>query len=298
MAAKPQSMTGFGSAQLANDQLVCRCDIRSVNGKGLDIKLRLPSGFEALEVAIKKRVSNGVGRGNVQLFLAVEHVGAKDGLAIDMPVLRSLHAQALAAAEELGMAPPTTDGLLALRGVINSEDVNSVIDLEDEAFVRTIHQLIDDALAQLVEGRKEEGAALVAILMQHLVRIGELIDAAETDGDSQPEAISMRFHQQLGSLLGSDLSVDPQRLASEVALLVTKADVREEIDRLKTHVEAAKALLGDGDVIGRRFDFLTQEFNREANTLCSKSVSKGLTAIGLELKAVIDQMREQVQNLQ
>ncbi|MEL6819695.1 MAG: YicC/YloC family endoribonuclease [Pseudomonadota bacterium] len=291
-------MTGFGSAQLANDLLIGRCDVRSVNGKGLDIKLRLPSGFEAMEVAIKKRVSASLGRGNIQLFLAVEQVGAKDGLAIDMPVLRSLHAQALAAAEELGIAPPTSDGLLSLRGVISTEDGKSVFDLEDEALVVAIHQLVDEAVGQLVEGRREEGAALVSILTQHLNRIGELIDAAVADADSQPEAISLRFHQQLKSLLGSDMAVDPQRLASEVALLVTKADVREETDRLKTHVEAARALLGDGDVIGRRFDFLTQEFNREANTLCSKSVSKGLTAIGLELKAVIDQMREQVQNLQ
>ncbi len=291
-------MTGFGSAQLANDLLIGRCDVRSVNGKGLDIKLRLPSGFEAMEVAIKKRVSASLGRGNIQLFLAVEQVGAKDGLAIDMPVLRSLHAQALAAAEELGIAPPTSDGLLSLRGVISTEDGKSVFDLEDEALVVAIHQLVDEAVGQLVEGRREEGAALLSILTQHLNRIGELIDAAVADTDSQPEAISLRFHQQLKSLLGSDIAVDPQRLASEVALLVTKADVREETDRLKTHVEAARALLGDGDVIGRRFDFLTQEFNREANTLCSKSVSKGLTAIGLELKAVIDQMREQVQNLQ
>lgn len=291
-------MTGFGSAQASHDDLACRCDIRSVNGKGLDIKLRLPSGLEALEARIKKHVSERLTRGNVQLFLAVDRLGAKDRVFIDMALLRSLHSQALAACEELNIAPPTSDALLALRGVITADDGNAGFDAGDDRLTDIIMQAVDDALSQLVAVREKEGQALVGILDEHLASIMDLIGRATIDKDSQPEAIKSRFQDQLGALLASDVAVEPQRLAGEVAIFVTKADVREEIDRLKTHVAAGKALLAEGHAIGRRLDFLTQEFNREANTLCSKSASKGLTAIGLEMKAVIDQMREQVQNLQ
>lgn len=291
-------MTGFGSAQRTAGEYVCRCDIRSVNGKGLDIKMRMPSGLEPQEASIKKQVSERLARGNVQVFLIVDRAVGKDGPTIDLPVLRALHTQALTASKDLDLPPPTLEGLLALRGVVTTEDGGAALDPDDPTLKDLLPQIIGEALTQLVIVREEEGAALVGILTQQLKSMAKLIADAEADPESQPEAIKERFSRQLNWLVGSDAAIDPQRLAAEAAILVTKADIREEIDRLKTHIDAGRALIDEGKVIGRRLDFLTQEFNREANTLCSKSGSKALTAIGLQMKAVIDQMREQVQNLQ
>ncbi|MEN0002210.1 MAG: YicC/YloC family endoribonuclease [Pseudomonadota bacterium] len=291
-------MTGFGSAQTASAEVSCRCDIRSVNGKGLDIKLRMPNGLEALEADIKKRVSAIAKRGNVQLFLTIEPVASQPAGSIDMDLMRDLHAQSMKAADALGLAAPSMDALLGLRGVVVSEAAGPSLDLEDPTIAQTVKDVVDQALAQLHKVRQEEGIALVEILNQHLNNFAQLLDRAMKDEDSQPHAIKQRFQAQLDNLLDPKEEIDEARLAAEIALLATRADIREEIDRLQTHVEAARALLDEADTIGRRFDFLTQEFNREANTLCSKSASKNLTAIGLEMKAVIDQMREQVQNLQ
>lgn len=300
VTSKPQSMTGFGSAQVtAGDRFAVRCDIRSVNGKGLDVKLRLPSGLEALEQRVKKRVADFVSRGNVQLSLNVE-VAAGDGagFAVDQGALATLYAQAKAAAQALGAPAPSIDTLLGVRGIITTDEGGGRLDADDVVLREAILSALDEALYQFRQSREAEGVALVDILTEHLDATNGLVARASADEDSQPTAIKSRFDAQLAALLNADAGMDAQRVAGEVAVLVTKADVREEIDRLKTHIEAARALLEDGATIGRRLDFLIQEFNREANTLCSKSVSKGLTAIGLEMKSVIDQMREQVQNLQ
>lgn len=291
-------MTGFGSAQTTSAEVSCRCDIRSVNGKGLDIKLRMPSGLEAFEADIKKCVSAIAKRGNVQLFLTIEPVASQPAASIDMDLMRDLHVQSMKAAEALGLAPPTMDVLLGLRGVVVSENAGTGVDFEGPKMTQIVNDVIDRALAQLHKVRQEEGIALVEILNQHLSNFAQLLDRAMKDEDSQPQAIKQRFRAQLDNLLDANEEIDEARLAAEIALLATRADIREEIDRLQTHVEAARALLAEADTVGRRFDFLTQEFNREANTLCAKSASKNLTAIGLEMKAVIDQMREQVQNLQ
>ncbi len=293
-----QSMTGFASAARSVGATRLVCEIRSVNGRSLDAKLRLPSGVEAAEPALRKRVSAALARGNVQVSIAVDRAAAAQSARIDATLFRDLAGAAQALAAETGLNPPSADAILAARGVIVTDDGASGLDMESDG--AAVIDLVDEALAALVEARIAEGQAMVAAIRAHLDGIDGLVDDAAADPASRPEAIRDRLAEQVERLIGQrdDGPLDPARLNAEAALLATKADIREEIDRLKAHVAAARQLLAKGGVIGRKLDFLAQEFNREANTLCSKSASTELTAIGLELKSVIDQMREQVQNLQ
>lgn len=296
--AELQSMTGFASAtaSVGGAQLVC--DIRSVNGRSLDIKLRLPAGLEALEARIRKRAAGRLARGNVQIAVSVDRAGPNQASTIDDALFRTLAASASALATETGVAPPTADGLLAARGVVISDDGAIALDAARDA--DALLGLVDAALDGLVEARVAEGREMAAAIISHLAAIESLIARAVDDPTSQPEAIRTRLADQIERLLGDQDggALDPSRLTAEAALLATKADIREETDRLSAHVRAGRDLLESGGPIGRKLDFLAQEFNREANTLCAKSASTELTGIGLELKSAIDQMREQVQNLQ
>ncbi|WP_424993628.1 YicC/YloC family endoribonuclease [Oceaniradius stylonematis] len=289
-----QSMTGFATAHRTIGTVRVNCDIRSVNGRSLDIKLRVPPGLEALEPGLKKRIAGRVARGNIQVSIGAEAPADAVPLAIDAGAFRHVAAQAMALSVETGLAPPTTDGVLQVRGVVLTEDGTASLAPDDS---EEIGALVDAALDGLIAARRSEGAAMAALVAGHIAAIEALVDRAADEPESQPDAIGMRLSAQLERLLG-DSTLDSERLNAEVALLAAKADVTEEIDRLKAHVAAARDHLAKGGPIGRKLDFLAQEFNREANTLCSKSVSSGLTAIGLDLKSVIDQLREQVQNLQ
>ncbi|MCR9120893.1 MAG: YicC family protein [Phyllobacteriaceae bacterium] len=289
-----QSMTGFATARRMIGDVQAHCDIRSVNGRSLDIKLRVPPGLEAVEPSLKKRIAGRLARGNVQVSIGAEAKTATVPLAIDADAFRHVAAQAMALSVEAGLAPPTTDGLLQVRGVVMSEDGTASLSPDDG---EEIDALVDAALDGLIAARRSEGVAMAALIADHVATIEALVASAESEPESQPDAIGARLSAQLERLL-ADTALDPERLNAEAAILAAKADVTEEIGRLKAHVAAARDHLAKGGPIGRKLDFLAQEFNREANTLCSKSASSGLTAIGLELKSVIDQLREQVQNLQ
>jgi len=291
-----QSMTGFASASRSATGLDIACDIRSVNNKGLDIRLRSPAGLEALEPTIKKLVGEHVARGSIQITLTVRSAAEGGAAGLDEERFRALADAATRLARECAVDAPTADGLLAVRGIVMTDEPEGRIDVEKagEPCLATVRE----ALEALVAARCREGEALRTILATHVETIAQLTVRAETDPASQPDAILSRLKEQVAALLGAAASFDEARLHAEAALLATKADIREEIDRLKAHVESAGAMLRAGGAIGRKLDFLAQEFNRETNTICSKSSSAALTAIGLELKAVIDQFREQVQNLQ
>lgn len=297
---KLQSMTGFASAATTASNRHFICEMRSVNGKNLDIRLRVPNGLEAIESEIKKCITAKISRGNLQVSISIDQGSDASFISIDQDAFATIAKQATALANENGVAAPTADGILAVRGVVTSDDTqNASLDIDDqakEAVLATVNLATDN----LVSMRETEGASLKSILATHLHSIAQNTIAARDDEASSPDAIVKRLRTQLDTLLNNveGGSLDKERLHMEAAILATKADIREEIDRLHAHVAAASNLLTEGGVVGKKLDFLAQEFNRETNTICSKSMSATLTATGLALKAVIDQFREQVQNLQ
>jgi uncharacterized protein (TIGR00255 family) len=292
------SMTGFARAEGEEEGLSWAWEVKSVNGKGLDLRLRLPPGWDQLEPALRSSVSARLKRGNVSVNLNIEKRAAAAGLRINRDVL----AQVLALVKELGheieAAAPRLDGLLAIRGVIESAEEEQVTPEQRDRRVAALLASWDIALAGLAEMRESEGARLLEILTRRLDEIAGLVGEAEASAAAQPDAIRARLRELVASLVGAGAAVSEDRLAQEAALLVGRADVREELDRLEAHVAAARDLLREGTAIGRRFDFLCQEFNREANTLCSKSSDLELTRIGLALTSAIEQLREQVQNVE
>ena len=295
-----QSMTGFSSATQSIGGRQITCEMRSVNGKSLDIRLRLPTGLEAMETDIKKRIANEIARGNIQVSVSVDASSSQPFLSIDEGVFVALARQALRLAQANNLAPPTTDGLLAVRGIVSTDDAPALAVEIDDDFRNALTNTIEQAIDNLVVMRQTEGASLKSALATHLHSIAEQTIAARDDPTSKPDVIKARLENQLVALLegAGEGVLDTERLHAEAAILTTKADIREEIDRLHAHVAAASDLLAKGGPVGRKLDFLAQEFNRETNTICSKSTSPTLTATGLALKAVIDQFREQVQNLQ
>lgn len=298
--SKLQSMTGFASATNTVNNRRMTCEMRSVNGKNLDIRLRLPNGFEPFEAEIKKCIAAKITRGNLQVSVSIEDDSEAPSIVINEEAFSSIARQATALARENGVASPTADGILAVRGVVIADDaVASSISVDDQA-KEDVLAIVDLTTDNLVSMREVEGASLKSVLATHLHSIAQNTIAARDDEASSPDSIMKRLQTQLDALLqgAGDGNLDADRLHGEAALLATKADIREEIDRLHAHVAAASNLLTEGGVVGRKLDFLAQEFNRETNTICSKSTSATLTATGLALKAVIDQFREQVQNLQ
>ena len=291
------SMTGFARADGHEDGASWVWELKSVNSKSLDLRFRLPPGLEALELPLRTSLAQRLKRGALSVTLTVTRSATASGVRINREAL----AQVVAASQELvaegRAALPRADGLLALRGVLESGD-----EAEDEAQRERRHAALlagwEKALDGLVAMRRGEGARLIPVLEARLAEIARLVAAAEDSAAVQPEALKARLGELVAVLLDASPTLPPERLAQEAALLVAKADIREEIDRLAAHVVAAQELLAEGGAIGRRFDFLCQEFNREANTLCSKSADVALTRVGLDLKAVIEQLREQVQNLE
>jgi uncharacterized protein (TIGR00255 family) len=295
------SMTGFATRRGAGAGHVWAWDIRSVNGKGLDLRLRLPDGIDGLEAGLRAALARGIGRGNVSLALRLAREGgdATEGPRVNPGVLAAM-LRALAEVEQAAMAAGVTlaqasqADVLGLRGVLDSAQV-----VEDTAPLRDA--LLADLpvlLAEFNAMRAAEGAALAQVVAAQLDRIAALTDYAQTAAAVRAEESAALLQAQLARVLANAEGVEPARLAQELALLAVKADVTEELDRLAAHVAAARALLADPAPVGRKLDFLMQEFMREANTLCSKAQALALTRIGLDLKTVIDQMREQVQNVE
>ncbi|MBO6902249.1 MAG: YicC family protein [Rhizobiaceae bacterium] len=292
-----QSMTGFARATGEFRETSIVWELRSVNGRGLDVRLRLPLGREAMEQAARQAVQARFARGNIQATLSLSTAAGAMRPVINEPLLAELAAQARRLQQEHGIAPPSADGLLALRGVIDIPEAAASAE-EREALDAAILGVLGEALDALVDARTGEGAALGALLGGNMDAIEKLTKKAEADPSREPAAIRERLSEQVAQLLGATNQFDEARLHAEAAFLATKADIREEIDRLFTHVASGRALLAAGGPVGRKLEFLAQEFNREANTLCSKSNASSVTSIGLELKAVVDQLREQVQNLE
>lgn len=293
------SMTGFARSMGESGPVRWTWELRSVNGKSLDLRIRIPSGLETLEPKIRERCSKVLRRGNVTIGLAMQRDQAEMQLQVNEAALDSvLSAIALLRDRVPDVAPPTLDGILAQKGVFEPKDQE-----DDEAAQQALHVALltslDGALIDLVDMRHTEGQAIGGVVHDQINRIAELTQTAEDLPARQPAAIKARLAKLVAELMdAANGQMDEQRLHQEAVLLATKADIREELDRLHAHVGAVRELLDTGGAIGRRVDFLAQEFNREANTLCSKSNDVDLTAIGLDLKAVIDQMREQIQNLE
>lgn len=291
------SMTGFADAQGAFDNLRWRWEVRSVNGRSLDLKLRIPPGLESMDPAARVLAGGRFRRGNVQATLTMEPQESSRGLRVDTAALAQAVKIAHEIAGETGLAPARVDGLLALKGVIVQEE-NFGGDAptraaRDAALLETLSLAFDS----LARARRTEGIKLAEVLARTADEIGRLTDDAARVAAAQPVAIRERLRAQLKDLLDQTAPGD-ERIAQEIALLAARADVREELDRLRAHVQEAHRLIGSGEAIGRKLDFLSQELNREANTLCSKSVDIALTRIGLALKAAIDQFREQAQNVE
>ncbi|CAO3422057.1 YicC/YloC family endoribonuclease [Azospirillum endophyticum] len=288
-------MTGFARVDGHGDGYSWTFEAKSVNGRSLDLRCRLPSGFDSVEAAARAELPKRLARGNVNLTLTVNRAQAVSQLRINHDLL----AQVIEIAREIegaGAAPPRLDSLLSVRGIIEpvEEDETEARERVESALKGDLNKLID----QLVVNRLAEGARIAEVLNGHLDEIARLVDAASACASTQPEALREKLRTQVAAILGSFPALSEDRLAQEAAILIGKADVREELDRLRAHIQAARELMAEGGAIGRRFDFLCQEFNREANTLCSKSADVELTRIGLSLKASIEQLREQVQNIE
>ena len=291
------SMTGFAEARGSLDGAHWRWEVKSVNGRGLDLRLRTPQGFDGLEPAARMLAGERFKRGSLQAALTFEVSDAARGLKVDPAALAAAIRIAKEIAAETGMAPARIDGLLALKGVIVQEDALPMAERERAARDAAILETLATALDALARARGNEGHKLAAVLTAQMDDIERLTKEASALAAAQPQALRDKLAAQVKDMLaGGALAED--RLAQEVALLAVKADVREELDRLRAHVSEARTLLASGEAVGRKLDFLSQEFNREANTLCSKSSDIALTRLGLALNATIDQFREQAQNVE
>ena len=296
MSQSLASMTGYARAAGAVPGASFVCEVKSVNGRGLDIRLRLAPGLDALESDIRQLIGKMISRGSLTFNLTVE----RDGAGGDLLINRQALATVLAAIDELSgrvpAAPPSLDGILGLKGVLEQRDRPMSVDAE-EALAAAILDGASQALVDLVLARRQEGNQIAAVLLDRLDEIEALVQRAEFHPARSRDVILAKLRQQVAEI-AADIAMSEDRLAQEALLLATKADIREELDRLTAHVASARQLIRGGGAVGRRLDFLAQEFNREANTLCSKSNAVELTAIGLDLKAAIDQLREQVQNIE
>jgi uncharacterized protein (TIGR00255 family) len=291
------SMTGFARGHGVCGSYAWAWEIKSVNGKGLDLRLRLPHGWDAIEVPVRTHAAETLARGSIQANLTVDRSGVVPVVRVNAAVLDAILAAMRRLGTQIEASPPSLDGLLALKGVM---DVSETEERDEER--RQVEAAavagFKEVLGALASMRREEGGALARVLATRLDGIAELAGRADKSPGRRPEAIRARLAEQVATLLAQSERFDPDRLHQEAILIATKADIREELDRLAAHVAQAKRLIGQGGPAGRRLDFLAQELNREANTLCAKAGDVELTNIGLELKAAVEQFREQVQNVE
>lgn len=294
------SMTGYARAEGRDAQVSWVWEAKSVNGRGLELRCRLPSGHDALEVAAREAANRKLKRGNIQLSLNVTRIVEAPAVRINHDLLNQL----LVLVDNLGpehqnIAPARWDGILSMKGIMEpmeaeETDAEAVRALRETAMRATLEEVLD----QLAQMRRSEGARIEAVLLSQLEETATLAARAAACAVLRPEAVRERVRHQVAAVLEAAPALPEDRIAQEVALIAVKADVREELDRLRAHVAAARELIEAGGPVGRKLDFLSQEFNREANTLCSKSSDVELTRVGLDLKSVIDQFREQVQNIE
>lgn len=296
----PQSMTGFASATGDDGVYSWSWDVRSVNARGLDLRIRMPDWVEGLEEALRTAIKGQVARGNVTVGLRVNRRDDvarvalnPQGLSQALSLLQQISAEA--EAQGVPVAPMAPSEIANMRGVV--EQVSGAEE-DTSALSAALKAQLPDLIGQFVASRTREGEALVTVLRGQVAEIAELTQAAEKLLAGRSEAQTLHLKDSLNRVLTATDEVDPERLTQELALIAVKTDVREELDRLSAHVDAARELLASEKPIGRKLDFLMQEFNREANTLCSKAQFNALTAVGLDMKHVIDQMREQVQNVE
>lgn len=292
-------MTGFAARNGESDGFTWAWEVRSVNAKGLDIRLRVPDWVDGLEAAVRKQVAKSVGRGNINLTLRVQRDEGATPLNLNNAqlarVLQALSRIEDAAADsDLTLVHCTAADVLAQRGVIDTSVVQDDTGPLLAALLDDLPPLLEDFTAM----RRNEGAALDKVIHEQIDQIEVLTKAAAKAAKARRDDVAKTLRENLARVLDNTDGADPDRVAQELALLAVKSDVMEELDRLRAHVDAARDLMGKSGPVGRKLDFLMQEFMREANTLCSKSQSVDLTRIGLDLKAVIDQMREQVQNVE
>ncbi len=291
------SMTGFARTEGVAEGLSWAWELRSVNGRGLELRFRLPGGFDALEPAFKEEAGKLLKRGNVNANLTVKREEQPRLVADPAALEQVLHLALQLAARIPGGVPPRAETLLSLPGVLKPAAAEAD-EKAAEAQTAAIRAGFTEALAAMVAMRRSEGGRLSTTIEGQLAETARLRALAEEQAADQPAAQRARMLESVQALLREGIALPEERIAQEVAILASRSDVREELDRLTAHIDAARALLCETQPTGRRLDFLIQEFNREANTLCSKSASVPLTATGLALKAVIEQMREQVQNIE
>lgn len=292
-------MTGFTRVAGQHDSVGWIWEIRSVNGKGLDVRVRLPNGYEALEAIVRDVAGKHLKRGSVSVSLTVNRAGADSAYRVNRDLLESLLALSAELKDEkrLSNEPPRLDMLLAVRGVVEASEGEDD-PKEAEARQKLMASSLHEALEALLGVRQAEGARLETILRERLNELDGLCNEADGAASLRTAAVREKLAQQVQDLLDMSTALSEERLAQEVAMLAVKADIREELDRLKSHIVAARGLLDEGVAVGRKIDFLCQEFNREANTLCSKAGDIDLTRIGLAMKAAIDQFREQALNVE
>lgn len=292
-------MTGFTRVAGQHDSVGWIWEIKSVNGKGLDLRVRLPYGYEALEAIVRDVAGKILKRGSVSVSLTVNRAGAESAYRVNRELLERLLALSgeLKDEKRLSNEPARLDTLLTVRGVVEASEGDDD-PKEAEERQKSMAVSLREALEALLGVRQAEGARLEAILRERLNELDGLCNDADSAASLRTEAIRERLAQQVQDLLDMSPALSEERLAQEVAVLAVKADIREELDRLKSHIEGARGLLDEGVAVGRKLDFLCQEFNREANTLCSKSGDIELTRIGLAMKAAVDQFREQALNVE
>jgi uncharacterized protein (TIGR00255 family) len=291
------SMTGFARSHGASGPYAFEWELKSVNAKGFDLRLRLPPGWDELDAHAKKRAGEMLARGTVYANLNVKRANATSTVRINEDVLNAVLKVAGQLAGKIDAVAPSVDGLLSIKGVIEVVEPDSNED-EDKAAKAAAAKAFDEALDNLVAMRRREGISLGQILSQRLDEIAGLAKKAEAAPGRKPEAVRARLAEQVAALLEATDRFDADRLNQEALLIAAKADIREELDRIASHLSQARELIGKGGPIGRRLDFLAQEFHREVNTTCSKSNDLELTNTGLEMKSVVEQFREQVQNLE
>ena len=296
-----QSMTGFATATHDTPSHTISVEMRGVNNRGLDLKIRVPDGIDGLEQSIRSRVAAQVKRGSINVTIRLSTRAEaepqlalnKDMLGVVLSALGEIEQSAMD--HHVNLAPSTATDILALRGIL---DVQDLAPDTSDALKPAIEAAGDAALAMFIQSRQDEGRALADVLHRAITDTEIRVTQATALLPERQSKIETTFNESLKRLLSQSVEIDQDRVAQEIATLLIKQDVQEEIDRLNGHIKAARDLLADGGAIGRRFDFLTQEFNREANTLCSKAQHNQLTQVGLELKTIIDQIREQVQNVE
>jgi uncharacterized protein (TIGR00255 family) len=292
-----KSMTGFARADGAIGPVSWHWEVRSVNGRGLDVRLRLPPGYDVIEARVREAVAKRISRGSLTVNLNVKRSEGAAQIRLNEAALK----QVLAAVDTLkamaDVAAPSAEALLGVKGVlevVEPEESEAETQARNEAMLASLGSALD----AMVRSRQAEGDRLKAVVLQQLGSIEKLVAIVEASPSRTPEAIRQRLKEQIARLLDTGVGLDEGRLYQEAAMLATRADVEEELKRLTAHIAGARDLVVSREPAGRRLDFLAQEFNREANTLCSKAGDPETTRAGLELKAVIDQMREQVQNIE